>query len=384
MSALELALDPDGLDKERVDEALASARSDAEGQPSPIVARRRRVVGDQPLVSVVIATRDRPDMLTTCLSSVRALNYEPFEIIVADSASVSPSTRELVESVAKIDPRVRYVRVDEPGLALAHNRALEKAAGEIIAFTDDDTIVDDHWLDMIVGVFHVDPAIACVTGLIWPVELETVSQRWIESSVGFGKGLVPRRYDLRAARSDDPLFPFAAGKFGSGANMAFRTDVLRSIGGFDTALGTGTRARGGDDLAAFFDVLVSGHVLVYEPGAIVRHAHRPDFESLRRQATGYGVGLGAYLTHVVVEHPRQALVGLARIRHAARHFLAVDSTKNVRRPSDYPRELVWRERIGLLRGPSCYLRSRLETRHQVRKLDVAWPAGEEPSAVAGS
>lgn len=166
--------------------------------------------------------------------------------------------------------------------------------------------------------------------------------------------------------------------------MAFRADVLRDMGGFDTALGTGTIARGGDDIAAFFDVLVHGHVLVYEPGAIVRHRHRPDYESLRRQATAYGVGLGAYLAHVVVEHPRQALVGLSRIGQGARHFVGASSAKNVRRPADYPSELVWRERIGLLRGPWGYLRSRIETRHVHSSFDFRVTDREPASVVAGS
>ena len=56
--------------------------------------------------------------------------------------------------------------------------------------------------------------------------------------------------------------------------MAFATDVLRDLGGFDPALGTGTAASGGDDLAAFFEVLAAGHALVYEPSAVVFHAHR--------------------------------------------------------------------------------------------------------------
>ena len=77
--------------------------------------------------------------------------------------------------------------------------------------------------------------------------------------------------------------------------MAFRTDWLRTNGGFDPATGAGTPARGGDDLDAFLRVVLDGRTLVYEPAAIVRHYHRRDYASLRRQAYGYGVGLGAYL-----------------------------------------------------------------------------------------
>ena len=254
------------------------------------------------------------------------------------------------------------MREERLGLARAHNRGLMEARGSILAFTDDDVVVDEYWLNMIVDAFHEDPAIGCVTGLIAPMELETVSQGWIESTVGFSKGLTLRRFDPRVHPADDLLFPFAAGRFGSGANMSFRADVLRDIGGFDPALGAGTKAKGGDDLAVFFDVIMQGNVIVYEPAAIVRHAHRPDFESLRRQSFGYGVGLGAYLAHVAAEHPRQALTGLSRLRHAAEHFLAPGSARNERRPNDYPKQLRWRERLGVVVGPWSYARSRYDTR----------------------
>ena len=258
---------------------------------------------------------------------------------------------------------MRYVWESRAGLARAHNRGLGEAHGSIAAFTDDDVVVDEQWLTMIVDAFHEDPAIGCVTGLIAPLELETVSQAWIESSVGFSKGFVLRRFDPRARcpptiRSSRSRPVVSA----PGANMSFRTDVLRELGGFDPALGAGTRARGGDDLAAFFDVIVSGHVIVYEPGAIVRHAHRPDYESLRRQSFGYGVGLGAYLAHVAAYHPQHAFHGLFRLRHAAKHFLSSGSSKNVRRPGEYPNELQWRERFGVLLGPGSYARSRFDTR----------------------
>ena len=86
--------------------------------------------------------------------------------------------------------------------------------------------------------------------------------------------------------------------------MAFRTDYLRRRRGFDAALGTGTVAMGGDDLAAFYDVVSAGHRLVYEPGAIVLHQHYRDYAALRRQTYGYGAGLGAHLTRCLIDDPR--------------------------------------------------------------------------------
>jgi len=166
---------------------------------------------------------------------------------------------------------------------------------------------------------------------------------------------------------DDTAFPFTAGRFGSGANMAFRTSWLREAGGFDPATGAGSPARGGDDLHAFLRVILDGATLVYEPGAVVRHWHRRQYEGLRRQALGYGIGLGAYLTASVWERP--ALLGpmARRTAPALRHLLDSESSKNRYKEPDFPRELTWLERAGLVAGPFAYgvsrwRYSRLESR----------------------
>ena len=50
--------------------------------------------------------------------------------------------------------------------------------------------------------------------------------------------------------------------------MAFRRDVLLAVGGFDPALGAGTPTGGGEDIAAFTDVMLGGGRLVYEPRSV--------------------------------------------------------------------------------------------------------------------
>ena len=103
--------------------------------------------------------------------------------------------------------------------------------------------------------------------------------------------------------------------------MAFRTSVLRELGGFDPALGAGSRGRGGDDLAAFVDVILAGYALVYEPAAIVHHHHRRELEAVRAQALDYGAGLSAYLTRLAVRRP-SVLVDFVRLGpRAVRHLL---------------------------------------------------------------
>ena len=312
-----------------------------------------------PLITMLIATRDRPGSLLRCLQSVARLEYPRFEVVVVDSAPTSEAGRRVVEQFdGRIGPAgLRYVQEPAPGLALAHNRGLQRAQGSWLAITDDDVVVDPQWLAAIAESTTLDPSVACVTGLIMPAELLTPAQVLLEQYGGFARGFSPKLYDTGAHRPDEPLFPLAAGRLGSGANMALRTDVLRELGGFETALGAGTPARGGDDLAAFLMTLRAGHAVAYQPAAIVWHHHRREFQGLKRQARHYGVGLGAYLTNALVRDPKLGLTMLRRAVPAVRHMLDPQSAKNSGKRPGFPRELERAERIGLLLGPISYLRS---------------------------
>ena len=318
--------------------------------------------------AVVVATKDRPVMLRECLESILRGAVKPERLVVVDNASASSETAELVSEFAKQEPSVHYVREDEPGLARAHNAALPYVSSPVVAFTDDDVVVDEQWLKRIVQSFAGDESVACVTGMIAPRELDTLPQQWVEGNVTYDKGLRRRTFDMNSHRTTDPLFPYTAGAFGSGANMAFRTSFLRDRGGFDEALGAGTVAMGGDDLAAFYDVISSGKRLVYEPAAIVLHQHNRHYSGLKRQTYGYGAGLGAHLTRCLLSSPRMALVFL---RHAPAVVRRGKEVIQPARPGElppYPHELSRLQWKGLASGPGRFLMSRRHSRQQDRTL----------------
>ena len=315
--------------------------------------------------TVVIATRERPDRLAQCLNSVLAGSILPRRVVVVDNAPTTDRTAVLVRQWAAREPRLRYVREDRPGLARAHNAGLPHVRTPLVAFTDDDVLVDTGWLEGLVRGFDGDDRVACVTGMIKARELDTLPQRWVEGHGGYGKGTLRRVFDADANRPDDPLFPLAAGRLGSGANMAFRTDYLRHRGGFDVALGTGTLAMGGDDLAAFYDVITSGHRLVYEPGALVLHQHHREYSALRRQTYGYGVGLGAHLTRSVLDDPRVVLRLVRNVGRAGRRAKGIVRPDAVPGLPPYPRDLSGQQLRGVVAGPWRYLRSRRRTRREV-------------------
>lgn len=309
-----------------------------------------------PFVSVVISTRDRTESLERCLDSLAVLEYPNYEIIVVDNAPSTDATRRLIERFAS-PHQIRYLLEIQPGLAIAHNRGALLAEGDILAFTDDDVEVQPDWLDQIVGGFQLANNVGCVTGAITPAEVETEAQVLLEEFGGYHKGHEMRLYDMDSNRPPNRLFPYSSGMLGGGANMAFSRVAFTKIGGFDPALGVGSPARGGDDLASFFDVLTHGFALVYAPGAVVRHWHRRDMEGLKRVVDGYGVGLTAFLTRVVVDNPKRLLDILPRLPSALVHAFSPRSTKNVKKSGTYPSELTWLERVGMAKGPFAYFRS---------------------------
>ncbi len=336
-------------------------------RPSTLTAAGLEAAVERPVpltdrIAVVIATRNRTDILQRCLSTIAAQTVCPASIIVVDNAPSDDRTQELLTGAYGQDHGITYVRENRPGLGIAHNASLAYLRDEFVAFTDDDVLADPAWLASLLQGFHSGHDVVCVTGMIVPAELETREQLWTEDGLGFTKGYEPRLFDMADHRHESPLYPYAAGVLGSGANMAFRTSYLREVGGFDSCLGTGSMARGGDDLAAFHEVIMHGHQLAYAPSAIIRHFHNKTYDSVKRQMSGYGVGLTAYLTSAVVHRPTSLLTIARRAVGGVAHMVGPSSAKVQNMPTDYPSELVWAERRGMLLGPIAYARTRWERR----------------------
>ena len=305
----------------------------------------------------MISTHERPGPVGACIESILRADYPTFEVLVVDNAPRTAATREMVAERFGDEPRVRYLLEPTPGASAGRNCGLRAASGEVVAFVDDDVLVDRLWLRSLVLGFQAAPGVACVTGMILPAELDTQSQVWIEEFGGFDKGYEQKIFDLQEYAPADPLYPYSVGKFGSGASAAFDPAVLRAIGGFDTALGPATPACGGEDIDAFLQIILGGYRLVYEPRSLVRHHHRREYADLRRAVRGYGVGLAAVLTKALMNPKTRADV-LRRAPRGVAYFLNPASPKNEKKTSTFPRQLTLVEMGGALIGPVAYLRSR--------------------------
>jgi GT2 family glycosyltransferase len=306
-------------------------------------------------VTVVVATRNRPSHLRECLETLLSLDYGNFDVIVVDNAPDTDDTERVFELMAGTDERFRYIRLDQAGASRARNAGLAAARGPLVAFVDDDVRVDPFWLQALAQAFNEQPAVACVTGLVAAQSIVGAEQLYFDSRVSWATDLEPRVYH---PTSDDPLHPWAAGRFGAGANMAFRLDAIRALGGFDENLGPGTKAKGGEDIDLFVRTLRSGGDLMYDPAALVWHVHRSKRADLERQLFGYGVGLTAYLLKQAL-HRQVALEMARKLPRAARHILAVTrvpTTNGVAPRSARRYRLI--ELTGMALGPLYYLQSR--------------------------
>lgn len=308
-------------------------------------------VGELPSVTVAVCTRDRASDLALCLDSLINLNYPKLDILVIDNAPTTEATKELVSQY----PQVRYSCEPRPGLDWARNRAIIEALGEIIAYTDDDVVVDLGWVKALAQVFAENPEVMAVTGLVVPYELETEAQVLFEMQGGFGKGF-DRKWYRANPHQKLSWWNLATGNYGTGANMAYRRSVFAQVGYFDPALDVGTVTNGAGDLEMFFRIIKEGHTLVYEPNAIIRHRHRREYEKLRKQLRGNG-GVIAYFVRSIKFYPDETLsffyLGLIWLvtYHLRRLLLSLIH------PTRYPRDLILAELSGCLEGLGTYQKS---------------------------
>ncbi len=350
LTTLTIELDPGGrVSAHEVRSALSAVSVRKTDGSHPVVTPLCR-----PSLSVIVATCGNDARTVRCVRALLACGYENLEIVVAENRPAGSTVRVALVHEFAVEDRVRIIDVPRPGLSSARNAGIDAASGEIVAFIDDDVVVDERWAHTLALAFE-DASVACVTGLIVPLSLGNAEQAVFDEFAGFGKGLETRTFELGGGRLEGPLFPYAAGTFGSGANTAIRTSIVRALGGFESTLGAGTPARGGEDLDMYVRLLLCGERLVYEPSAIVFHEHPSDREGVRKRAFGYGVGLTAMLTRQLVTGPRRPL--LSAIPAGIRLGLDPTSRKNAARSAAYPRALSALEHLGMAYGPIAYASS---------------------------
>jgi GT2 family glycosyltransferase len=296
------------------------------------------------------------------LASLVTQVYPRFSILVVDNAPVTTRIKSIVARARSESIAIDYVVEPRAGLSWARNRAWQWVPEGIIAWIDDDEVADRFWLAELARGFVEHPSAAAVSGIMLPAELRTPAQIQFEQYGGHHKqrGFATAVFSPLTGAEYSPLFPLPP--FGTGGNMAFRRESLAEIGGFDTALGAGTLSGGAEDTRAFTEVLLDGGTVVYQPTAVTYHFHRESAEALRRQMFSYGAGLTAYYMSVLMSRPRclRDVVGL--VPRFLNEALGSASLRSGDLPAEFPANLRWANRGGLVTGPFRYLGARVIAR----------------------
>ncbi len=185
-------------------------------------------------VTVIVCTRNRKESLAAALESLQSLvttDSLTYEILVIDNGS-DDGTRELVHEFVARDPQQwKYFSEPEKGLSRARNCGIRHARGEIIAFTDDDVIVDPNWLSALWNTFESKPDVIAVQGkILLQKEIERLPP-WADPE------------DLLFCTCYDPSPAPVRADMLVGANMALRGEVFKKHGLFDPRLGAGASDR---------------------------------------------------------------------------------------------------------------------------------------------
>jgi glycosyltransferase involved in cell wall biosynthesis len=106
-------------------------------------------------LAIVVCTRNRPLLLARALFSLAALTYHDVDIIVVDNDSDDRATHDVFAAAAARSPHpMRYSQETRTGLSWARNAGLAATSRDLVAFTDDDVVVDSNWASEIVRAFE--------------------------------------------------------------------------------------------------------------------------------------------------------------------------------------------------------------------------------------
>lgn len=220
---------------------------------------------DAPRVSVVVCSFNGGHTLKQCLKSLEQLDYPDYEVILVDDGSTDDTP-----AIAAQFPNVKTIHQKNMGLSAARNVGLAAATGDVIAYTDSDCFADRDWLGLLVRQLIKTNAAAVGGPNLTP------DDGWLAGCVAAAPG-----QPTHVLISDDEAEHIP------GCNMAFRTDVLKEIGGFDPIY-----RKAGDDVDLCWRLIDHKHLISFAPGAFVWHHRRQGPRPYFKQQSGYGEAEG--------------------------------------------------------------------------------------------
>lgn len=231
---------------------------------------------DNPVLSVIIATRRRPRQLTRCLDSLAGQDLPPqrWEVIVVYDGEDPPS-----DDAAACHPnRIAVRRLKQPyaGCGIARNSGAAEARGQYLIFTDDDCLFPSDWLRRHEACFVANPG--CM--------IAGASVNWLSSNP----------YSQATQTMADLLLRYGNpsphdAQVALGNNMGVPAEDFLKLGGFSAQY----FRNAAEDREFCARWLAAGRRISYQPSLEVFHGHELNLRSFLRQH--YNYGRGAFLYH---------------------------------------------------------------------------------------
>ncbi len=241
----------------------------------------REIASVEPDISVLVCTRNRPDLLERCLGSLARLRPMPLEFVIVDQSDSEDSAR-IIRRAGESLPDLRHLPTATRGLSRARNAGIEAARGRILAFTDDDCLARPDWVGALARAFGREASLAAVTGGSLPDPAEKADPG-ILAAATWHPG-EPRLFRGKV----DP------GTVGGGFNLSIRRSWIEKVGMFDPDLGPGGRFRGADDTDFIHRILAAGGTILYDPEVVVSHLPWRDISTQSAVEFEYGHGIAVW------------------------------------------------------------------------------------------
>ncbi|QEL21024.1 glycosyltransferase [Limnoglobus roseus] len=213
-------------------------------------------------VTVAICTWNRAPMLDRVLTHLETLRVPPgtdWEVLVVNNNSTDDTDAVVANHAGRLP--IRRAFEPQAGIALARNRAVAEARGDIIAWTDDDAFPEPDWIEKTLTALERFDA-EMVFGKVEPLWETGRPPSWFTEKYRGMFALIDLGGPPRVVKEPHVV--------GFNVNMAFRTSIVAKIGGYRTDIGRG-RMAGGEDIDLFQRAHRSGVAVAYEPAAVVRH-----------------------------------------------------------------------------------------------------------------
>lgn len=203
------------------------------------------------VISIVIPTYNRKNLLERCLDSLFYQNYpkDKYEIIVVDDGSCD-ETSTYLSFLSKSFENLKYIRQDNSGHSVARKAGFLKAKGEIIASLDDDCIPCEGWISTIVDEFENHPNLSICCGKI--LNPTDTKYAWAQHLIDFSLWIGSR------TKKNIKLAPTA--------NTAYRREVIKEEKSYDDAKYLGYR-----DILFNHEIIKKGYKTTYCPEMKVVH-----------------------------------------------------------------------------------------------------------------